>query len=312
MSDYDKFKMTEEDMQMGIDDFFTQLLIESRRQKSDVRTLSDLSSSNPKISFITGQPGSGKTTLGKHIKDRMNNTGECAIEIGADKIATYHKYYNELLKLLPDECYRISRQFVRSAEKIIMSELMKSKINVIQEISLSKGEGDYKRIQDFQDKGYNVELNVMAVNKYESFLSCIERDIKLLELGYDPRPVARINHDRMYESFLQEVQEIEKRKLASRINVFVRGNTLSRSELVYTTGDSRYASAQEAIISERDKNRRDILRNPTEYLARIEEARKKIRLMIPEERLRKDYMQHLTQLELEFFNELSLERSIGE
>lgn len=116
----------------------------------------------------------------------------------------------------------------------------------------------------------------------------------------------------MYESFLQEIQEIEKRKLASSINVFVRGNTLSRSELVYTTGDSRYASAQEAIISERDKNRRDILRNPTEYLARIEEARKKIRLMIPEERLRKDYMQHLTQLELEFLNELSLERSIGE
>lgn len=312
MSDYDKFKMTEEDMQIGIDDFFTQLLIESRRQKSDVRTLTDLSSNNPRISLVTGQPGSGKTTLGKHIKDRMNNTGECVIEIGADKIATYHKYYNELLKLLPDECYRISRQFVRPAEKIIMSELMKSKINVIQEISLSKGEGDYKRIQDFQDKGYDVEINVMAVNKYESFLSCIERDIKLLELGYDPRPVARINHDRMYESFLQEVQEIEKRKLASRVNVFVRGNTLSRSELVYTTGDSRYASAQEAIISERDKNRRDILRNPTEYLARIEEARKKIGLMIPEERLRKDYMQHLTQLELEFLNELSLERSIGE
>ena len=312
MSDYDKFKMTEEDMQMGIDDFFTQLLIESRRQKSDVRTLSDLSSSNPKISFITGQPGSGKTTLGKHIKDRMNNTGECAIEIGADKIATYHKYYNQLLKLLPDECYRISRQFVRPAEKIIMGELMKSKINIIQEISLSKGEGDYKRIQDFQDKGYDVELNVMAVNKYESFLSCIERDIKLLELGYDPRPVARINHDRMYESFLQEIQEIEKRKLASSINVFVRGNTLSRSELVYTTGDPRYVSALEAIISERDKNRRDVLRNSTEYLARIEEARKKIRLMIPEERLRKDYMQHLTQLELEFLNELSLEKSIGE
>lgn len=33
MSAYDKFKMTEEDMQIGIDDFFTQLLIELRRQK---------------------------------------------------------------------------------------------------------------------------------------------------------------------------------------------------------------------------------------------------------------------------------------
>lgn len=312
MNDYDKFKMTEEDMQIGIEDFFTQVLIESRRQKRDARTLSDLSSNNPRISLVTGQPGAGKTTLAKQIKDKINDTEECAIEIGSDKIATYHKYYNELLKLLPDECYRISRQFVRPAEKIIMSELMKFRINIIQEISLSKGEEDYKRIQNFKDKGYDVEINVMAIHKYESFLSCIERDIKLLELGYDPRPVARINHDRMYEAFLQEIQEIEKRGLASRINVFTRGKTLSKNELVYTTDAPRYASAQEAIISERDKNRRNILRNPTEYLARIENARKKIGLMITEERLRKDYMQHLTQLELEFLNELSLERSIRE
>ena len=94
--------------------------------------------------------------------------------------------------------------------------------------------------------------------------------------------------------------------------MFTRGKTLSRSELVYTTDDPRYASAQEAIISERDKNRREILRNPTEYLDRIENARKKIGLMISEERFRNDYMQHLTQLELEFLNELSLEKSIGE
>lgn len=312
MSDYDKFKMTEEDMKIGIDDFFTQLLIESRRQKRDVRTLSDLSSKNPRISFVTGQPGAGKTTLAKHIKDEINKTEECAIEIGSDKIATYHKYYNELLKLLPDECYRISRQFVRPAEKIIMSELMKSKINIIQEISLSKGEEDYKRIQEFRNQGYDVEINVVAIHKYESFLSCIERDIKLLELGYDPRPVARMNHDRMYESFLQEIQEIEKRGLANRINVFTRGKTLNRSELVHTTNDSKYATAQEAIISQRDKNRREILRNPTEYLTRIESSKKAIGLMIPEERLRKDYIQHLTGLELEFLNELSLERSIEE
>ena len=108
------------------------------------------------------------------------------------------------------------------------------------------------------------------------------------------------------------MQEIKKRGLVERINVFTKGKTLSRNELVYTTDDPVYGSVQETIISQRDKNRKEVLQNPTEYLARIENAREKIVLMISEERVRNDYMQHLTQLELEFLNELSLERSIGE
>lgn len=69
MVDYDKFKMTKEDMDISIQDFFTQLLIEARRQKNDARTLSDLASESPKMCLVTGQPGSGKSTLGRHIKD---------------------------------------------------------------------------------------------------------------------------------------------------------------------------------------------------------------------------------------------------
>ena len=52
-------------------------------------------------------------------------------------------------------------------------------------------------MQSFIDNGYEVDINVMAVDKYESFLACTERDIKLMELGFNPKPVSRAKHDRM-------------------------------------------------------------------------------------------------------------------
>ena len=310
MVDIEKYKLTEEDIKNGIEDFLTQILIEARRQKGGTRKIEELSSEQPMIVYTIGQPGSGKTSLGKFIQRQYEDRGESLIEINSDKIATYHKYYNEILKLLPDECYTLSRQFVSVAEPEIYKSIKTSRINVIQEASFAKGEKDYAHIQGFKDSGYSVEINIMAVDKYESFLSCIERDIKLLELGYDPRPVARVNHDRMYEPFLQELSEIEKRGLCDKMNVYIRGQALNIPELVYSTGDSNYSSAQEAVIAERAKSRRKIISEPQRYLSRLSTAKSKINMMILDERLKSNYLEGINQLEKEFYNEMSFEKSI--
>lgn len=68
MINYERYKLDEEDIKVGIEDFFTQLLIEAKRQKKDARILEDLSSNHPTIMYVTGQPGSGKTTLGKYLQ----------------------------------------------------------------------------------------------------------------------------------------------------------------------------------------------------------------------------------------------------
>lgn len=312
MVDYDKFMLTQEDIDLGIEDFFTQLLIEAKKQKSGARTLEDLSSKNPTVIYVVGQPGAGKTTLSRYVEDKYAEQGECTVEVNSDKIATYHRDYNELLKLLPDECYTLSRQFVRPAEPKIYERVRANKLNLIKEICLTKGEADYADMQIFRDSGYDVELNIIAVDKYESFLSCIERDIKLLELGFDPRPVARINHDRMYEPLVQELIEIQKRGLSTRTNIYVRGKSLIEPELVWTTGDNKYANPQEAVLSERSKQRRTILKNPQSYLQRIEDARSKIEIMIKDEKMKNSYLSGLSQLEKEFLNELAFNRNIGE
>ena len=66
MKDYDKFQLTEEDIQFGIECFFEQIVTEARKKLA--KSLSDLSSTNPKISYLVGQPGSGKTTLGNFVE----------------------------------------------------------------------------------------------------------------------------------------------------------------------------------------------------------------------------------------------------
>ena len=209
MDIFQKFSLSDEDIEIGIDDFFTELLIDATRQiVGRVRSLSELASPQPKIVFTVGQPGSGKTTLGKYIKSKYSEMGECIVEESSDKIAKYHRDYNELLKLLPDDCYKLTRQFVRPAEPKIYGKIRENKISIIQEKSLNRSENDYEFLQKFIDAGYNTEINIMAVDKYESFLSCIERDISLIELGQEPRPVSRINHDRMYEPMLDEIREI--------------------------------------------------------------------------------------------------------
>lgn len=308
MVDYNKYKLTEEDIQTGVDDFFCQLLIEARRKKTGVRKISDLSSEEPEISYVAGQPGAGKTTLSKYIQKQYQEKQEGIVEIGSDKIATYHRDYSELLNLLPDDCYVISRQFTIPAEKIISETLRSNRINIVREISLSKGEKDYQNIKEFKDKGYNVEINIMAVDKFESFLSCMERDIKLLELGCDARPVARNNHDRMYDSLLQELLEIQTRGLCNKVNVFKRGKALNQVELVYSSGDKSYATAQDAIISERGKNRREILSDSQEFLERLTEAKEKIDMLVQDEIMKKSYQDSLNQLEIEFYQEMLYER----
>lgn len=310
MSNYEKFSLSEEDIRIGMEDFFTQLLIEARKSSNRrLRTLKDLSTEEPTVHYLIGQPGSGKTTLGKRIADKYDEEENCTVEISSDKIATYHRYYDEILKLLPDECYTLSRQFVRAVKPTILDTLRSEKVNMIMENSLCKGDEDYRSLEKFKKAGYSVEINVMAVDRYESFLSCIERDLTLLELGYDPRPVAKINHDRMYIPFLEELGEIEKRGLCDKIKVYSRGKIKTQPRKVWETGEDTYRSSQEAIIHARSQERANIMREPQIYLERIKRARTQIELLIENDRLKNDYFRGIDQLEREFLNELTFERN---
>ncbi|MGN1327276.1 MAG: hypothetical protein ACI4VQ_04310, partial [Clostridia bacterium] len=71
----------------------------------------------------------------------------------------------------------------------------------------------------------------------------------------------------------------------------------------------RFRSAQEAIIYARSQERRKIMAEPQEYLERLRNARRKVRLLIEDDRMKKDYLRNIDQLEREFLNELTFEKN---
>lgn len=146
---------------------------------------------------------------------------------------------------------------------------------------------------------YNIDINILAVDRFESLLSCYEREQYFRESGLPPRVVTVENHDNAYENILETVRAIENKALFDRIRVFKRGYSPDRPELVYVNGDNRYTSSVEAIIAERARNRQELLRNPERYMQRIENLRQRI-----EKNGIKQQEERLNNLEKMFKNEL--------
>lgn len=308
------YALSNEEFEEGIKNFFTQLLIEAKEQRESARSLNELSSEHPTISYLIGQAGCGKTSLRKYIRDeRYTKDGECVVELDADKLATFHKYYESLIKLSPDDFYKLTRDFVKPGNKIIHKTIIDNKINVVKEKVMHKGEPDYQEVAEFKNGGYNVDMNVIAVDGYESFLCCIERDIALIRSGLDPRRVTRADHDRMYSPFIQELREFSKRGLCDSINIYGRGNKINEPRLIYSSernGDYglRTEECIKHIIGERERMHKEIISNPSLFFERISNARGNIGKLVSDETLKKEYFAQLMQLENEIRKEISFER----
>lgn len=252
---YEQYKLTKADFEKGIDDFFTQLLIEARVQKKDAANLKDLSTENPTISYLIGQAGCGKTTLRRFIrKDKYEKNNECVVELDADKLATFHKYYEQLIKLPPDNFYSLTRDFVKPGNKVIHKTIIDNKLNVVKEKVMHRGEADFQEILEFKNGGYNIDMN--AIDSWESFLCCIERDLKLIENGFDPRRVTRADHDRMYEPFIGELQELSEKGLCDSVHVFGRGETVEEPKLLYAANNPTKKEIAESVKTLKDERLR--------------------------------------------------------
>lgn len=293
-----KYDLTVEDINQNINRFLTYIYGTS------------VSSKNPEVSFIVGGPGSGKSGIEIFLKNQLKQRGEKTTVVSSDKIAEFHPHYEEALtELLSEERYQITRQFVRVATPIIYQELQKHKINILNEKVFHKGNTDIELVKDFKKAGYKVSINILATDIFINRLSCYEREARVLEAGDSPRGITKHDHEEMYNAFVEEIRQLERENLCDEINVYKRGKSINKPELIYQLGDTKYQNFIEALYTEREKQRKEILSNPADYLMRIKNARESILLNGVNPLLTKEALNGLQELQDDFIKELNHEKS---
>ena len=266
------------------------------------------SNDNPELVYITAGPGAGKSTIEKKFKKRIEKKGIIPFIINSDKIASYHPYAKEALKkLLPKQFYKMTRKFVRPAAPVILKELRDAKISLINENTLDHGESDIEQAKAFKDAGYKITVNVIATDIFESRLSCFEREAFSLRQGKVPRGCSKESQERMYNSFIPNIRELQRLGLLDEINVYTRGKTINdEPNLVYSSSndDNKYSDFKEAVEAERKKQRDLLLKNPKKYYDRIKRARDTIGILGKDKLLTRNAINGLNELEREFAEEL--------
>ena len=153
----------------------------------------------------------------------------------------------------------------------------------------------------------------MATDLFESRLSCFEREAAMLLAELTPRGCSKETQMRMYNSFVQEIQQLDNLGLCDEINVYTRGENINKPPVLrYSKGDTTYSNFNEALRALRASQRKELLNNPTDYLIRIKKAKKVIEEYGTNEVLTQNALNGLKDLEKDFLNELSKEDIIKE
>lgn len=287
------------------------------------------SAKNPISIFVVAQPGAGKSGLRSYaVNEAQQDNGslETFIEFNPDEIAAYHQHYHEILKEFPDNSHQILQRFVAPAlDDNLRQRAVELRYNIVQEGTFRSTDG-YIKLMDFQKNGgqvkvgdikpdgtrtiktvkggYNIDVNILAVDRFESLLSAYEREQEDRNKGFTARIVTPDNHDCSYEKMLETIRVVENRKLYNRMRVFKRGYIRNKPELVYVSGDKRYSSIVEAVVAERAKNRKELLSNPKAYLDRISKLRKQAQKTGPNPK----QIERINRIEEEFNLELEKEK----
>ena len=274
--------------------------------------------------YIVAQPGAGKTGLRAFVESNFQEERAKYpfIEFNPDEVAIYHEYYREILRDFPLESYKMLQEFVSPAlDNYLKPKAIKLRNNIIQEGTLANTQAyidilrfqknggtaqigelrkDGRRKLETVNGGYYIDINLLAVHRYESLLSSYEREQYFREAGLPPRAVTAENHDRAYTKILDTIEIIEQEHLYDRIRIYMRGENEHLPKLIFDSNeDSREKSIRQLIIDARKQNEIELLKNRKEFLRRIKDLNERaIQSGIPEQ------VRKIEVLKNEFLNEL--------
>jgi len=150
---------------------------------------------NPEIFIIGGQPGSGKTTLIKKISSEH----DAAIIINGDDYRKYHPQSNYISNVHSKRYVEFTDADVRKWTKNIFTHAMNNQYSILFEGTFRTTE-ICETIKQLKRSGYQINVQTMAVDCYQSRLATLYRYETQLKQGYVARYITSQSHEDAYKN----------------------------------------------------------------------------------------------------------------
>lgn len=194
-------------------------------------------------------------------------------------MAKFHKNYEELLNYPPEDRFDITREFVNPAIKTIQSTLIDKYVSMIIECTLSS-EKKLEFMNTLKNRGYKVDINVMVVNEFESRISCLEREAKMLEYGETPRGIDRASQIKNYRNMTKTLEKVAKSGDWDTIKLYRRGEEAEVPQEIYSLEVGNEDELINKIVEERNKQEEKIFDNPNTYFKRVNTVKEYLKIIL--------------------------------
>ena len=177
-------------------------------------------SADPHGILLAGQPGAGKTVISSMMMNSvLNNDGTL---INADEFRRLHPNYHRLYELYGSDAVELTARFSGAVTEGLIAELSDQRINLVIEGTGRTVEVPKRTAILLADKGYRVELAVIAARPEISLISTVLRFYQMNERGTIPRSTALEAHDRTVDALPSNLDTLLTLPELSQITIWDR------------------------------------------------------------------------------------------
>lgn len=211
---------------------------------------------NPKLVFVAGQAGAGKSKLIPVINDKLQYN---AVISDYDMVRAIHPKFNQASREVPEDVHLALLPDADRANEDLRHYCRDNSLNLIYEGTMRGTKVFIEIAKEFKKADYEIDLSLMAVPKLESYGSTLLRYATDLMQNNSGRWVSKEIHDESYDKFVVTLNELSKQNLFDRAEVYRRGkkDENGKPHQIYSTEGKEFENPIDAILYGRENYIKD-------------------------------------------------------
>lgn len=173
----------------------------------------------PRAFLLGGQSGAGKTRLQKLIIEKR---GHNVIVINGDEYRSAHPHFDQNQEEYGLDAPAHTAKWAGAMVEALIDTLSGEHYNLIIEGTLRTSAVPLKTAKLLRERGYRVDLALMAVRPEVSLVSCQIRYEQMRIAGTTPRAVDPKHHAKIAEDIVGNLAELEQSDLFETVSLYNR------------------------------------------------------------------------------------------